>query len=189
MAESSDAFGFESPSGGSDSPLRSWWAAALLGLVTLVAGLVVLIEPHTSLKAVAVVIGIYLVLLGLGLTAGGWQMPTGRGLVVGAGVLAIIAGIFVIARPGSALHGVRIVLGIYLLAAACVHIASAALDSFNRRTDIIRGLIDLAGAIILLVIPGLGLAAFAVIVGLYLLLSAVIELMAAYVLYQAQHQT
>ncbi len=186
---STDTFGFESPAGGSDSPLRSWWAAALLGLLSLAAGLVVLIEPHTSLKAVAVVIGIYLVLLGIGIIGVGLQLPTRRGLVIAAGVLAIVAGVFVIARPGSALHGVRIVLGIYLLAVACVHFATAVLDRFNRRTDIVRGLVDLAGAIVLLVIPGLGLAAFAVIVGLYLLVSAVLEFLAAYILYQAQHQT
>ncbi len=186
---STDTFGFESPSGGSDSPLRSWWAAALLGLLSLVAGLVVLFEPHTSLKAIAVVIGIYLVLLGIGIIAVGWGLPSSRGLVVAAGVLAIVAGAFVIARPGSALHGVRIVLGVYLLAAGCVHIATGFLDRLNRRTDIIRGLVDLAGAIVLLVIPGLGLAAFAVIVGLYLLITAALEFMAAYILYQARQQT
>ena len=49
MAETPD-FGFTEPS---NSPLPSWWVPALFGVLSLVAGLVVIIEPHTSLLAVA----------------------------------------------------------------------------------------------------------------------------------------
>ncbi len=188
MADTPD-FGFTESAGGSDSSLPSWWVPALFGVLSLAAGLVVIIEPHTSLLAVAVVIGIYLVIVGIGVIAVGWELPNRRGLVIAAGILAIIAGAFVIARPGSAVHGLRIVLGIYLLAAACVHFGTAAVDSFVRRTEVVRGLVDLAGGIVLLVAPKLGLAAFALIVGLYLVLSALLELTAAYVLYQAHKQT
>ncbi|MFZ0041557.1 MAG: DUF308 domain-containing protein [Solirubrobacteraceae bacterium] len=159
-----------------------WWVPLLSGVLTVIAGLVVLIEPHNSLLAIALVIGIYLVIAGIFLVAGGFARVDNRGIAIAFGLLAVIAGIFVIARPGSAVHGVRIVFGIFLVISGIAHLALAASIHGDRRTEIVRGLLELVAGIVFLAAPKLGLAAVALFFGVYLLLRGILELMLAFAL-------
>ncbi|MFZ0090535.1 MAG: DUF308 domain-containing protein [Solirubrobacteraceae bacterium] len=156
--------------------LRAWWVPLVWGLLNLIAGLVVLIEPHSSLLAIALVLGIYLVIAGLLIAFAGWSRPTDRWILVGLGFLAIVAGIFVIARPGSAVHGVRIVFGIYLVIAGLLHLWAGAMEPRDRAYQLVRGLLELVAGLVFLFAPKLGLTALAVFVGIYLLLRAALEI-------------
>ena len=169
--------------------LRAWWVPLLTGVLNLIAALVVLIEPHNSLKAVAVVLGIYLVLAGIVLAITGLARPRpNRGWWAFAlGALAIVAGVFVIARPGSAVHGVRIVFGIYLLLAGGAHLGIAVFAVGNRAGEVLRGALDLIGGLVFLFAPKLGLAALALFVGIYLLMRGAVEVALAVELRRAAH--
>jgi len=161
--------------------LRAWWVPLLVGVVNLIAALVVLIEPHNSLVAIAVVLGIYLLLAGIALIVAGFARPDpNRGwLAFALGALAVIAGIFVIARPGSAVHGVRIVFGIYLVLAGAAHLGLAVFAAGNRMGEVLRGALDLIGGLVFLFAPKLGLAALALFVGIYLILRGAVEIAVA----------
>lgn len=161
--------------------LRAWWVPLLVGVVNLIAALVVLIEPHKSLVAIAVVLGIYLLLAGIALIVAGFARPDpSRGwLAFALGALAVIAGIFVIVRPGSAVHGVRIVFGIYLVLAGVAHLGLAVFAVGNRMGEVLRGALDLVGGLVFLFAPKLGLAALALFVGIYLILRGAVEIAVA----------
>ena len=150
--------------------LRAWWVPLVTGVITVIAGLVVLIEPHNSLLAIALVLGIYLVIAGVFALATGIAATSHRGAVIAFAVLAIVAGIFVIARPGSAVHGVRIVFGIYLIASGLAHLWVASMSSDERRGNMIRGVLEVVAGLVFLFAPKLGLAAVALFLGLYLLI-------------------
>jgi uncharacterized membrane protein HdeD (DUF308 family) len=171
--------------------LRAWWVPLLVGVVNLIAALVVLIEPHNSLKAIAVVLGIYLLLAGimLGVTGLARAEATRGWWAFALGALAVIAGIFVILRPGSAVHGVRIVFGIYLLLAGGAHLGIAAFAVGNRAGEVLRGALDLIGGLVFLFAPKLGLAALALFVGIYLLIRGAVEIALAVELRSALHDT
>ena len=161
--------------------LRAWWVPLLVGVVNLIAALVVLIEPHNSLVAIAVVLGIYLLLAGIALIVAGFARPNpGQGWFAFAlGALAVVAGIFVILRPGSAVHGVRIVFGIYLVLAGAAQLGLAVFTVGNRMGEALRGALDLVGGLVFLFAPKLGLAALALFVGIYLLLRGAVEIAVA----------
>lgn len=159
---------------------RSWWVPLIAGALSLIAGLVVLIEPHGSLLAVTVVVGIYLVIAGIVFFAAGFATESHRWWIVGLGLVTVIAGVLVIAHPDSAVNGVRILLGICLLASGLFHLVMAAMIEGERRVEIVRGLLELIGAIVLLVVPKLGLAALALLVGIYLLLRGILEVVLAF---------
>jgi uncharacterized membrane protein HdeD (DUF308 family) len=165
---------------------RSWWVTAVAGVLNLIAALIVLVAPHSSLVAIALVLGIYLLLVGLMVSGAGLSVAPRRWPVVALGALAIVAGIFVILRPGSAVHGVRIVFAIYLLVAAIAHLGLSSVRSPDRGYDFLRGVLELAGGIIFLAAPSIGLAALALIVGLYLVLRGVVELVVAFALREAR---
>ena len=170
----------QGPASGEDL-LRAWWVPLLVGIVNVIAALVVLIEPHNSLVAIAVVLGIYLLLAGIALIVAGFARPDpNRGwLAFALGALAVIAGIFVIARPGSAVHGVRIVFGIYLVLAGAAQLGLAVFTVGNRMGEALRGALDLVGGLVFLFAPKLGLAALALFVGIYLLLRGAVEIAVA----------
>jgi uncharacterized membrane protein HdeD (DUF308 family) len=137
--------------------------------------------------AIALVLGIYLVIAGIfALVAGAGSAPH-RGVVIAVGLLAIVAGAFVIARPGSAVHGVRIVFGIYLLLSGLAHLWLGARMSGSRSGEILRGVLEVIAGIVFLVSPKLSLAAVALFLGIYLLLRGAVEIAAALALREAKH--
>jgi uncharacterized membrane protein HdeD (DUF308 family) len=166
----------------------AWWVPLVTGILNLIAGLVVLIEPHNSLLAIALVVGIYLVIAGLLTLMAGLARSRDRWLILVFGVLAVIAGAFVIARPGSAVHGVRIVFGIYLLISGLAHLGLAASIQGDRRAEIVRGVLELIGGVVFLAAPKIGLAAVALFFGIYLLMRGILEVVLAFGLRGAKHR-
>jgi uncharacterized membrane protein HdeD (DUF308 family) len=175
--------GHEATHGPTDAELllRAWWVPLLVGVLNLIAALVVLIEPHNSLVAIAVVLGIYLLLGGIALVVAGFARPdpTRSWWVFALGLLAAIAGIVVILRPGSAVHGVRIVFGIYLLLAGAGNLLVALIAPVDRAGEVLRGALDVVGGLVFLFAPRLGLAALALFVGIYLVLRGAVEIAVA----------
>jgi uncharacterized membrane protein HdeD (DUF308 family) len=169
--------------------LHAWWVPLLIGVVNVIAALVVLLEPHNSLVAIAVVLGIYLLLAGIALIVAGFARPNpSQGwLAFALGALAILAGIFVILRPGSAVHGVRIVFGIYLVLAGAGHLGLAVFAVGDRIGEVLRGALDVVGGLVFLFAPKLGLAALALFVGVYLILRGGVEIAVAVELRAAAH--
>jgi uncharacterized membrane protein HdeD (DUF308 family) len=101
-------------------------------------------------------------------------------------ILAIVAGAFVIARPGSAVHGVRIVFGIYLLISGLAHLGLGMTMSGSRRAEIVRGVLEVIAGIVFLAAPKLGLAAVALFLGIYLLIRGALEITVAFGLREAK---
>jgi uncharacterized membrane protein HdeD (DUF308 family) len=191
MDSTPSAEGPTSPQGPADveALLRAWWVPLLLGVLNIVAALVVLIEPHGSLTAITVVLGIYLVLAGIALAVAAFAAPDPAKTwwLFALGALAIIGGILVIAHPGSAIHGVRIIFGIYLVLAGAASLVIALLVPANRLNDALRGALDLVAGLVFLFAPKLGLAALALFVGIYLLLRGAVEIAVAIELRSAAH--
>ena len=183
------------PEGGSRSPstplrledvARSWWIPLVSGLLNLLAALIILTAPHSSLVAIAFIIGIYLVLAGAIALGGAFGLSANRGIVITLASLAIVAGIFVMFRPGSAVHGVRIVLGIYLVISGLAHLSFGALVGVNRGRETLVGALELIAGIVFLAAPKLGLAALALFIGIYLLMRAAMEIALALALRRAR---
>jgi uncharacterized membrane protein HdeD (DUF308 family) len=155
------------------------------GVLTLIAALIVLIEPHGSLTAIAVVLGVYLVIVGIILVAGAALIDLNRWLVVALGVLAAIAGLFVIIHPGTAITTVRIVFGIYLLITGIVHLDAARRSQGDRLAETLPGALGVIAGLVFLFAPKLGLAALALFVGIYLLIRAAVDFTLAWHMHRA----
>ncbi len=167
-----------------DDPFRAWWPPLIAGGLNLIAALVVLISPHTSLLLVALILGIYLLIAGVLVILSAAAPGPGRWLVVALGVLAVIAGIFVIVRPGSAVHGVRIVFGIYLVISGIAHLLAVTRDDSDRLVEFLRGALGLIAGLVFLFAPKLGLTALALFVGVYLLVQAAVDVTIAWFLHR-----
>jgi uncharacterized membrane protein HdeD (DUF308 family) len=152
-----------------------WWLVVTAGLVSLVVGVLALVYPDKTLSAIAVIFGIYLLIvgiIGIGLTLGG-EEDRPLGLLVG--ILAVIAGLIVIRHPGQSLELIALAVGIYLVLAGILRFVVALQLPVARAYSLAVALIDLAAGIVLVAWPSFGVTTFAVVFGIVLLLRGVGE--------------
>jgi uncharacterized membrane protein HdeD (DUF308 family) len=167
---------------------RKWWLVALMGVLAVVAGIVVLVEPDRSLTLVTIVFGVYLVLLAPIRLALALMVPglsgTLRAVEVLIAVFSLIAGIIVIANPGAGLLAIALAFGIYLLVAGTIRLFLGVAVPDSRVWNIAVGVLDLVGGTLVIAYPDIGLDALAVILSIYLLLRGVFDLALAWLLYR-----
>src|SRR3954453_718141 len=161
-------------------PRRLWMIPATAGLLMFVCGLVVLLVPRDSLLTVAVLVGVFLIVVGLLRLAAAFALPepdSGRLMPALVALLTIAAGIVVIARPGGTALGVAIVLGGWLIATGLIDLVRAWLSGERRGRTALLALIDLAVGILLVAWPDIALATVVVIAGIYLLWGGLLQLL------------
>jgi uncharacterized membrane protein HdeD (DUF308 family) len=91
------------------------------------------------------------------------------------GVLALIAGVIVLVRPGAGLLALVLVVGVYLIVAGVLQLASAFSDPRPWLTALL-GLLDVGLGIIILAVPGLSLVTFAVLFGIGLIVRGAVAI-------------
>ena len=144
-----------------------WWLFVLFGVLTIAAGIILIVWPGPSLVTIAVIIGIFLLVDGvvdviLSIAGKG----EGRGLVAVLGVLSIIAGLIMVKHPFSALAVLVIIIGIWFIVAGVVRFVAAFSDDDNRGANIAVGILDVFAGIIVLAWPDLSLKTLAVLAGI-----------------------
>jgi uncharacterized membrane protein HdeD (DUF308 family) len=162
---------------------------AVQGVIAAAAGLLLLVRPDKGLAFAAIVFGCYLLLYGLIQLARAFMAPgllsMQRALIGVVGVLAMLAGVLVIARPEGTVAFVAIAGGIYLIAAGCAAAVQAIRFEGTRMFDAARAVIDLIAGIALVAWPDKTVGVVAVVAGLFLLVSGVLEIFAAIALRRA----
>lgn len=144
-----------------------WWIASLIGVISIVAGIIVIVKPSNSLATLAVVSGIFVLIDGVVAIVEALGRDTeNRGLVAVLGVVSVVVGILLIRHPIQGVTAVALLLGIWLVAVAVVRlvVAFAVGDHLLRRV-IVAVILAIAG-IVILSSPHIGYATLALIVGL-----------------------
>ena len=147
----------------------SWWIPMVVGLISLVAGILALVWPDVTLLALALIAGINLTVLSAFVIgeAIADDDASDRTLRIVLGVLGVIAGLIVMRRPGETLLVLILALGIWLVLDGVLEIVRAFIGPTQQRMlMILGGLIDAGLGVALLVWPKLGLGTVAILVGL-----------------------
>jgi uncharacterized membrane protein HdeD (DUF308 family) len=148
---------------------HNWWIPMVVGLISVVCGILALVWPGVTLLALALIAGINLTILsafviGEAIADDGAQDRTLR---IVLGVLGVIAGLLVMRRPGETLLVLILAIGIWLVLDGIADVVRAFTDPRGHRALMIAGgLIDFGLGVALLVWPKLGLGTVAVLVGL-----------------------
>ena len=97
---------------------KEWWMLAVLGVASLVCGILAIAYPDVTLLAVGIIFGFYLIMAGVfELVEAIIGDPASRALSAIVGVVALIAGLVCLRRPGESLLAIVVVLGVYLVVA------------------------------------------------------------------------
>jgi uncharacterized membrane protein HdeD (DUF308 family) len=142
---------------------RNWWLFVVAGLVSVAAGIAVIVWPDITLLAFGVILGIYLMLAAILEIIDAVTGPAaGRAVSLILGVIALIAGIICIRRPGESLLAIIVVVGIYLIAAGVIRVVRAFDVSDGRGWALLVAIVDVAVGCLILSWPDLGLATVAI---------------------------
>jgi uncharacterized membrane protein HdeD (DUF308 family) len=153
---------------------RAWWFLVLTGVVSVIAGIVVLVQPDISLATLAVVTGIFLLMTGVFAVMTALASPPGlRGAIVLGGIVSMIAGMMLVRHPIEGVVAVALVLGIWLVAFGVLRFM-AALDSSERRGwNFFVAAVETIAGIVIVGAPGIGVGTLAVVVSIVFVLRGI----------------
>ena len=144
-----------------------WWLVTLVGVLSLVVGIVVLFKPGDSLATLAVITGIFLLVDGIiELVAALFHGTQSRGLVAILGVITAIVGVLLIRHPVAGVTLVALLLGLWLITIGVIRIVAAFEAVAHRGWGVIAGLIELIAGIVIVANPNIGYATLAILVGI-----------------------
>jgi uncharacterized membrane protein HdeD (DUF308 family) len=106
--------------------------------------------------------------------------PDSRALSALAGVLAMLAGLVCLRRPGESLLAVVIVLGIYLVVAGVVRFVRSFSELEDRALLMGLAILDIILGILILALPQLSLVTLAVLFAISLLARGIFAIVVAF---------
>ena len=168
---------------------KEWWMIAILGVVSIVAGVLALVYPDITLLVMGLIFGIYLLMAGVfEIVEAIVGDPASRALTAIVGILGLIAGLVCLRRPGDSLLALIIVLGVYLIVAGVAHLVRAFASVEHRGWGIFAAIADVVLGILILAVPDISLVTLAVLFGISLIFRGAIACVSAYQLRKIHKQ-
>jgi uncharacterized membrane protein HdeD (DUF308 family) len=165
---------------------RHWGWVLTFGVITLLAGLLTLAWPGRTILVVAVLFGIQLVVAGifrfLAALAADDESGGTRALLALLGVLSFIVGLYALRHVLLTIAALALLLGIFWIVNGAVE-TFAALSHRRmqgRGWTIFMGLLSVVAGVVVLVYPAISLATMAVVLGFWLLVYGIMEILLAF---------
>jgi uncharacterized membrane protein HdeD (DUF308 family) len=167
---------------------RNWWLFLILGLVSIVAGVLAIVYPDITLLALGLFIGVSLLFMGaMDVVEAIAGSPESRALSAITGVLAMLAGLVCLRRPGESLLALVIVLGFYLIVTGVIRFVRSFWSREDRVLLIGLSILDIVLGILILSLPKLSLVTLAVLFAISLLARGVFSVVVAFKLRGVSH--
>lgn len=144
-----------------------WWVALIVGVASVIAGAVVLAKPSNSLRTLAVIAGVFVLVDGIFALANSLSRHTeNRGLVAILGVLSVIVGVLLIRHPIRGVAAIALLLGIWLITAGVVRFVVAFTAREQRLRRLAVAVVMMIFGVIIVSSPHIGYSTLALIAGL-----------------------
>jgi uncharacterized membrane protein HdeD (DUF308 family) len=187
------AFGeYDAPPSPSPLTVVSWQATLLLGVLTLILGLIVSFHPTGSLNVIAVLLGVLMILSGIFHLIRVFDPKELHRVWLGiAGLLFIVIGVVLIRH----LHLTRAIIGLVIGITWIVQGLTALIGGIaggvreGRGWWIAFGVVSLVAGIVVASTPASSLNVLAVLVGIWFVIMGIFEIIAAFILRRAVHKT
>ncbi len=164
---------------------RVWWLLLFGGIISLGVGILAISLPVKTIVVLAILFAVYLIVSGIfeivrsfasGLTGGT------RVLLLITGVLSVILGIFAIRSAINAVDLLGIFVGIAFLFRGFASLFMGFDSKEGRGWNIFFGIVMLIGGIVILAQPALSLVTLAWVVGIWLIVIGIYEIIASFIL-------
>jgi uncharacterized membrane protein HdeD (DUF308 family) len=169
---------------------RHWGWVLTFGIITLLAGLLTVVWPDRTIVVIAVLFGIQLIVAGIfrfvAALAADEESGGTRVLLALLGVLSLIVGLYAVRHLQVTVAALALLLGIFWIVNGVVETFAALSHRGmpSRGWTIFMGLLSIVAGIVVLVYPGISLLTLALVLGFWLLLYGIMEIVAAFRLRQ-----
>ena len=169
---------------------RNWWMFALLGVICVATGIAAIVWPDITLLALGIIFGIYLLIAAIiEIIDAIFGPPGGRAISAILGIVALIAGVICIRRPGESLLAIVVVLGIYLIVEGVIRFIRAFQELEDRAAMMLLGIVDAILGILILSLPKLSLVTLAILFALSLIIRGAFMVYMSFKLRATRHAT
>lgn len=166
--------------------LWAWLPILIVGALSAAAGVIVLAKPHISLATLAVVFGIFLLIDGvLELLWALVRRGESRALPALVGVVSAVAGVVLVRHPTKAVAVIALLLGLWLIILGLVRLIRAFDQTGQRGWASFSGLVEVAGGIVIVSSPHIGVATLALLVGIVFIVRGLALCVVAWALHRA----
>jgi uncharacterized membrane protein HdeD (DUF308 family) len=166
---------------------RSWGWALTFGIISAVAGVLVLMWPGKTLIVLAVLVGVQLIVAGIfrfveAIAFGSDEGGGTRVLLAILGVLSLIVGLYALRHVLLTLVALALILGIFWIVNGVVDVVVAIGDRGlpRRGWRIALGALSIVAGLVVLANPELSLLALAWVAGVWLLVLGVAQIVLAF---------
>lgn len=173
----------------------SWGWVLFFGILTLLLGILTVSWPGRTLVIVAVLLGIQLIVGGIfrfvAAFAGGDEGAGTRVLIALIGVLSFIVGLYLVRHVLITILSVALILGIFWIVHGSVELFTAISHKGmpGRGLTVFTGILSVIAGIVVLIYPGISLLALAWVLGIWLIVYGVIEVVLSFQLRKLKTQT
>ena len=183
MSSSETVIVEESPDNKMTAIGRNWWVLLFAGILSLAVGVVALVWPGKTVIVVAIVFAIWLIVSGIfSLVRGFAHGLTGgmRALYIITGILSLVLGIFAIRGEFQELYILSLFIGIGFLFRGFASLFLGFESKEGRGSNIFFGIVMIIGGVVVLVWPGISLVTLTWVVGIWLIIIGIYEIIAAF---------
>ena len=162
---------------------RNWWVLLFAGILSLVVGIAALVWPGKTVLVVAIVFAIWLIVSGIfSIVRGFAHGLTGgmRALFIITGILSLVLGIFAIRGEFQELYILSLFIGIGFLFRGFASLFLGFENKDGRGWNSFFGIVMIIGGVIVLVWPGISLVTLTWVVGIWLIIIGIYEVIAAF---------
>ncbi len=161
---------------------HAWWLIALLGVVSIVAGIIVLIRPFTAVNVAAIIFGIWLLISGIFQLVQSFDHKldgTSRVLSAISGLLGIVLGIFCFKSIEGRISLLVLFIGLWWIIRGVMQLVTGASGTGASGWLIFTGILAIIAGIVVLVWPITSLAILTIMVGIWLVVLGIFEVIAS----------
>ena len=180
--------GYETPPSPPSVMAASWQATLILGVLTLILGLIVSFHPSGSLNVIAVLLGILMILSGIFHLVRVFDPHEHHRVWLGiGGMLFIVIGVVLIRHLHLTIAAIGLIVGITWIVqglAALIGGISGGVRE-GRAWWITFGLVSLIAGIVVVSTPVSSLNVLAVLVGIWFIVMGIFEIIGAFLLRRA----
>src|SRR5262245_21223688 len=164
---------------------HNWWAIALRGVAGIIFGILALLMPAITLAALILLFGVYAVVEGIFNVIAALRGHAGapRWLRLLEGIVSIAAGIIAFVWPGLTAIVLLYVIAAWAIITGVLEIAAAARLHNRIRGEwwlLLGGVLSVVAGLLMMWRPGSGALALVLLIGAYVLLFGIMQVVLAF---------
>lgn len=162
---------------------RNWWVLLFIGIVSVVIGVLIMVRPAGSTWLLAILLAIYLFVSGVFQLVRAFSSGLSGGiralLIIGGAIGIVLAAVMFRLSPEEKVELLGLFLGIWFLFAGVNALFNGAEVKEGRGWAIFSGIVYLIAGIWLVAVP-LAVAVFVWVVGIWLVVLGLFEIISAF---------